>query len=165
VSVSASRRACTCLLAASLSIGLASGKEAGFTIEWNPDYPSKQVAAVWAAYLMARAAYRWDHHLSIPASGRIAPTFDEEIYARDLAVTGYAELRKKDKNVNDGYWNDLLKVQGQKFVPQYVWTYLHQPSWPQKVKPASLDEFRKWSKQNLRNHKAETIGALSVTKG
>lgn len=165
LSASACRRACTCLFALSLSTGLVSGKEAGFTIEWNPEYPSKKIAAVWAAYLMARAVYRWDHHLPIPASGEVAPTFDEEVYAREIAVTGYAELRKKDKNVNDGYWDDLLKVQGKKFIRQYVWTCLHQSSWPEKVKPANLEEFRKWRKQNLRNHKVETIGALSVTKG
>jgi hypothetical protein len=80
-------------------------------------------------------------------------------------VTIYSQLRQKDKDLNDVYWNDLLKVQAKKFMPQYVWTYLRRASWSKEAEPANIEMFRKWSSQNLQDHKPVTHGGLAVTHG
>ena len=145
--------------------GIAAGKDTGIAIQWDPNSAGEKVSAIWLGYLMARAVYRPEHHIPSPPSGEIAPTFEEEVYAREAGATIYSELRQKDKDLNDGYWNDLLKVQANKFMPQYVWTYLRRPSWPKESQPAKMEIFRRWSSQNLRNHKSVTHGGLAVTNG
>ena len=144
--------------------GLAAGKE-DISIQWDPQAGGGKVSAVWLGYLMARAAYRPEHHVPLPASGEIVPTFEEEVYARDTAATIYSELRQKDGRVSDKYWDDLLKVQAKKFMPQYVWTFLRKASWTNEKEPPNLDVFHKWSSQNLQNHKPETHGGLTVSGG
>ena len=110
----------------------------------------------WLGYLGARAAFREKHKLPSPSSGEIIPTFDEEVEARGMA----ALLLGLTDSHGGSYWDAVTKVQSAGFLKEYVWTYLHRPSWPVKQAPKNLAAFEKWRSVNLKNHKPETRGNL-----
>ena len=114
--------------------------------------------ALWLAYLGGRVVYREKHKLAPPRSGEIIPTFEEEVSARGVAAAFYSVM----KVPSDSYWSAVLKVEKAGFLRQYVWIYVHQPSWPAKERPGNLGAFQKWSAANLGNHKAQTRGKLMV---
>jgi hypothetical protein len=136
-------------------------KEPGIAIQFDPNTPN---AAVWLGYLMARAAYRAEHKLPLPESGPIFSTFEEETEARTSAAQIYQELKEKDKGLHDGYWETLSPIKSKGFMNAYVWTYLHQASWPASQQPKNLSAFQAWSRSHLENHKAITYGGLAVEK-
>jgi hypothetical protein len=148
-----------------LAIGLQSSMaaERGIAIEWDPRESAKGAGAIWLGYLIARTAYRDKHKLSLPASGEIIPTFAEEISARSDAARIYQELKAKDKKLDDPYWEQLVKVNANGFMPAYVWTYLHRSSWPEREAPRDLEVFEHWRASALKDHKAQTHGRLAVT--
>jgi hypothetical protein len=104
--------------------------------------------------------YRQKHKLPLPPSGEIIPTFGEEVSARGVAATFYSVM----KSPRDPYWDEVMKVEKAGFLKQYVWIYLHRPSWPSAERPTNLEAFRKWSTANLRNHRPQTRGKLMVNK-
>ena len=136
--------------------------ERGIAIEWDPR-DSEGSGAIWLGYLTARTVYRDKHNLPLPASGEIIPTFAEETAARSDAATIYQELKAKDKKLQDSYWDQMVKVVANGFMPAYVWTYLHRPSWPERDAPRNLEAFTSWRVSALKGHKPETHGRLAVT--
>ena len=58
------------------------------------------------------------------------------------------------------YFNDISNVADAGFLREYVWVYLHQPSWTQVPNGLNLAEFDQWRESNLRNHKPETEGSI-----
>lgn len=139
-------------------------KEPGIAVEWDPSHPNEKTAAIWLAYLLARQAYRIDHSSPLPQSGEVVPSFDEEVSARNDTAQIYQELKEKDKSFHDGYWETLSQIKGKGFMAAYVWTYLHRPEWPKEKQPANLAAFENWRNANLKDHKPQTIGRLSVQK-
>jgi hypothetical protein len=93
----------------------------------NPKLSEDRLAP-WLFYLGARAEYRKQHKLPAPATGEIAPTFREEVTARQAAVAMYSVL--KSSSGRDPYWEALAKVDSAGFIKEYVWTYLHRREWP-----------------------------------
>ena len=161
----ASKQVAVFTLITLLLVGVAMGRQSGIAMGWDPDNPNKKVAAIWLAYLMARTAYRLDHKVSPPPVGELVPSFEEEIYARDLAATTYQEMRAKDKALRDEYWDDMTKVKSSGFLREYVWFYLKRAQWPSRQKPKNLNSFERWSAGNLGKHRPQTIGWLAVKKG
>ena len=126
---------------------------------YDPTLTSDELAP-WLGYLGARSAYREQHKLASPASGEIIPTFDEEVTARGVAAAFYSTMNSR----KDPYWDALAKVEKRGFLKEYVWIYLHQPSWPAKDRPGNLEAFESWSAANLKNHKPQTRGKLMVAR-
>jgi hypothetical protein len=139
-------------------------KEPSVAIQFDPKVPNEKVAAIWLGYLMARATYHEEHKLPIPESGVIFPSFDEEVYARIAAAQIYQELKEKDKDLHDTYWETLSQVKTKGFMNAYVWTYLQSSNWPESQRPNNLSAFQNWSRSNLKNHKATTYGSLAVER-
>jgi hypothetical protein len=119
---------------------------------------SQEELPLWLAYLGGRTSYREKHKLPSPPSGEIIPTFEEEVSARGVAAAFYSVM----KPPRNPYWGDVAKVEKAGFLKQYVWIYLHRPSWSSAERPTDLERFRKWSASNLRSHKSETRGRLMV---
>ena len=136
-------------------------KEPGIAIQFDPNTPN---AAVWLGYLISRVAYRTEHKLPMPQSGLIFSTFGEEVDARTGAAKMYQELKEKDRGLHDSYWETLSQIKSKGFMNAYVWTYLHQASWPASQQPKNLSAFQAWSRSHLKNHKAITYGALGVER-
>jgi hypothetical protein len=141
------------LLLAALSSDLALAREP--TMVLDPSLTQDEVAT-WLGYLGARAAYREKHKLPSPQSGEIVPTFNEEVEARGVAVAFYAVMNSR----KDNYWDTVAKVQSAGFLKEYVWTYLHRPTWGATQPPKNLQAFSNWRRVNLKDHKAETRGKL-----
>ena len=95
-------------------------------------------------------------------AGAVAPTFEEEVAARTTAALFYREMRQKDKALNVVYFNDLDRVASGSFMREYVWTYLHQPTWGAAPGDLKLREFDAWRKTNLADHQAITKGSISL---
>lgn len=148
-----------------LAIGFQSSlrAERGIAIEWDPRESAEGAGTIWLGYLVARTAYRDKHKFPLPASGEIIPTFAEEVSARSDAATIYQELKVKDKKLHDSYWEQLVKVDANGFMPAYVWTYLHRSGWPEREAPRNLSAFEHWRASALKDHKAQTHGRLAVT--
>jgi hypothetical protein len=154
-----------CCAAVFLAIGWQSAiaAERGVTIEWDPSESAEGAGTIWLGYLVARTAYRDEHKLPLPASGEIIPTFAEEVSARSSATTIYQELKAKDKKLHNAYWEQMVKVAANGFMPAYVWTYLRRPSWSERDAPRNLEAFASWRVSALKGHKPETHGRLAVT--
>lgn len=134
------------------------------SINFNPGSGSHE-DAIWLAYLTARAAFmEKNKDLYEGKTGTIAPTFAEEVQARTTATLVYQEIRQKDKTLNVAYFNDLDRIASSSFMREYVWTYLHQPTWGVAPADLKLADFDAWRKTNLPDHQAITKGSISVNE-
>lgn len=136
----------------------------GITVRYDPDKPNKTSAKIWLAYLVFRTAFHEEHELPIPAAGEIVPTFEEEVHARKSTVQVYRELKVKERDLKDPYWEILSEVNRRGFMAAYVWTFLRRKQWPATARPTNLAAFEAWKKQALPNHKAQTYGWLEAGK-
>ena len=140
---------------------LGNASEPSIAVEIDPSLDTKTMA-MWLAYLLAREEYHTKHTLPLPSSGEIIPSFDEEVSARNTAVQIYTELKEKDKQLHDDYWEALVQIRAKGFMEAYVWTYLRRPEWPKEKQPANMAAFENWRNANLKNHKPQTVGRLTV---
>jgi hypothetical protein len=154
----ATARAFSSVLTLFLFATVCFAKDASVIYELNPSL-SETAMPAWLFYLGARETYRKEHHLSLPRSGEIVPSFDEEVTARTMALQMYVVLGSRDP-----YWETLTQVSAKAFLPAYVWTFHHRPEWPDKDRPKNLGAFEKWARSALKNHKPQTGGRLVVKK-
>jgi hypothetical protein len=131
------------------------------SVEIDPSL-DQNAMAVWLAYLLAREQYHIEHALPVPTSGEIVPPFEEEVAARNTTVQIYKELKEKDKQLHDDYWETLTQIKAKGFMEAYVWTYLHRPEWPKNDEPKNMAAFEAWKNANLRNHQPKTVGRLTA---
>ena len=112
---------------------------------------------------MSRSVYLNAHRDAYDEkAGPIAPLFAEEVDARTSVATGYVELKATDKKLHDPYCEDLVRVAAASFVPEYVWVYLHEPTWGDAApKELRLGEFDSWRAAHLAGHIAQTRGGLA----
>lgn len=99
--------------------------------------PSKDELPLWLAYLGERTVYREKHKLPSPHSGEIIPTLEEEVLARRVAAGFFSVM----KSARDPYWDEVIRVEKAGFLKQYVWIYLHHPSWPAAEAPEVSKHF------------------------
>ena len=139
-------------------------KDDGFTIEIDPQLPDTGSTTVWMGYLLARAKYREDHHVPLPAAGEILPSFQEEVYARDYGVRIYQEWKAENKGWKEPYWETLSEINTKGFLDAYVWTYLRRHDWPKSDQPKNLTAYKDWSDSLLKNHHVQTHGSLVLNR-
>jgi hypothetical protein len=145
----------------SVCIHFGNAIEPSIAVEIDPSTNQKSMA-LWLAYLLAREVYHTKHNLPLPASGEILPSFDEEVSARNDTVQIYQELKEKDKQLHESYWETLTQVKAKGFMEAYVWTYVRRPDWPKSQQPNNLAAFEIWKNANLKNHQPQTVGRLTV---
>jgi hypothetical protein len=133
-------------------------------IRFDPDKPNRKSAVVWLGYLVARTAFHEEHKLPMPPSGEIRPSFAEEVHARKTAVQVYRELKAKDGQMRDAYWDVLSEVDQKGFMGAYVWIFLRRSEWPNSDRPHNLGLFEKWQKRALPNHQPQTYGWIEGGK-
>jgi len=128
-------------------------------IDWNTSRPPGE-RGLWLVYLMKRA--KW-HELDRNCGDTetiVIPTFDEEVHARAATLKTYRALQEGDPDLDVPYFNTLSNVADAGFLREYVWIYLHQPSWTQMPNSLNVTEFDQWRESNLKNHKPETEGSI-----
>ena len=136
-----------------------------FVIDWNVASPERE-RAIWLAYLMKRVMLRQPGNECQGSDVVLTPSFDEEFQAREATLKTYRDLQKHDAQLDLAYFNDLSRVEDAGFLREYVWIYLHQPSWSQEPEGLKLGEFGRWRESNLAGHKVETQGSIkSVASG
>ena len=142
---------------------LCAAKEPKVTVLLDPKVEADwKTIAVWYGYVLARVKYRKDHKLPTPESGTVSPVLNEEVYARELGVQIYQQLKDENNGYFDAYWESLSQIKSKGFMRAYVWAYLHQASWPRIHQPQNLSAFQAWTFSHLRGHQAATLGALVV---
>jgi hypothetical protein len=142
---------------------LCTAKEPNVTLLLDPKVGADwKTTAVWYGYILARVKYRKDHKLPTPESGTVSPVLDEEVSSRMKAVQIYQQLKDENNGYFDAYWEILSKIKAKGFMSAYVWTYLHQASWPKSGQPQNLSAFQAWTLSHLKGHKATTLGAVVV---
>jgi hypothetical protein len=145
-------------------MALARAATPSVVVRFDPNTPNEKSAAIWLGYLMARIAFHDKHHLPMPASGEIVPSFEEEVDARQAATQIYRELKEKDTKLKDAYWDTLSEVDHRGFMAAYVWTFLRRTQWPATARPANLAAFEEWRRRALPKHTPETHGSLEAGK-
>lgn len=153
------------LVALSLvALGRLALAESGVVVRYDPEKPNRNSAIIWLGYLISRTAFHEEHHLPIPASGEIIPSFAEEVDARTTAAKAYRELKAKDARIMDAYWETLSDIERKGLMAAYVWTFLHRKEWPLSVRPAGLAQFNAWRQRALPRHVPQTYGWLEAGK-
>ncbi|MFN8627586.1 MAG: hypothetical protein U0587_16615 [Candidatus Binatia bacterium] len=133
-------------------------------IDWNTSRPPGE-RGLWLVYLMKRA--RW-HELDRNCGETetvVVPSFEEEVHARVATVKTYRALQQGDPALDVRYFNDLANVAEAGYLREYVWSYLHQPSWTHVPDGLNVAEFDRWRDSNLRNHEAQTEGSIRFVAG
>lgn len=133
-------------------------------IDWNTSRPQGE-RGIWLTYLMKRA--KW-HELDNDCGDTetvVVPSFDEECHAREAILKTYRALREGDPPLDVPYFNDLSNVAGAGFLREYVWIYLHQPSWQEMPNSLNVAEFDHWRESNLSNHTPQTEGSIKAIAG
>ena len=138
------------------------GDKAAFVILWSPSSVSKREGALWLGYLMYRVDYRIKQGMTQPPYGIRAPTFDEEVWARDGVARTYVDLRQNDPELNVDYFDDLARVRSAGFVREYVWVILNEGRWSAKPSDLRTKEFEEWRRVHLVDHRAVTYGQVSL---
>jgi hypothetical protein len=133
-------------------------------MRYDPDKPNRKSAVLWLAYLVSRTAFHEKHHLPIPISGEILPSFEEEVDARTITVQTYRTLKTTDPAMKDPYWDALSEVERKGFMRAYIWSFLCRKEWPSRVRPSHLAEFNAWKQNALSKHVPETYGWLEAGK-
>ena len=136
----------------------------GFTIYASFFEEDETTAAVWLAYIVTRQQYIKENpkkYLEVP--GIIPAQFAEELDARTGMVTVWKDIRGNKNTSKNKYFDDLLKVKDAGFMKEYVWTFLKRESW-EKPEDLKLNQFEKWSKKNIPEHKVETKGELGFSR-
>lgn len=146
-----------------LAVSRCDAAQPKIVIRVDPNTP-KKTFPLWLAYLGARMAFHEKHQSPIPQTGDITPSFEEELSARLTAVGFYRTFKADDSKMKDPYWESLARVEEKGFLPDYVWTFHHQPKWPAKDMPSDLAPFQKWKNENLKNHQPRTYGSLASAK-
>jgi hypothetical protein len=133
-------------------------------VRFDPDKPNPNSATIWLGYLVSRVAFREKHHLPMPASGEIIPSFEEEVDARSSASQIYRELKAKDAKMKDAYWETISEIHRRGFMAAYVWTFHHRTEWRTAARPSNLAAFNNWKLRALPKHTPQTYGSLEAGK-
>jgi hypothetical protein len=121
---------------------------------------SKSASQAWLAHTLSRVAYVEDHRKEYPwIPGRLKPSFEEEVNARQASIQIWKEMGEKDRSLRDTYFDAMVRVLDTGFLREYVWSNHRRTYWK---KPADLREgrFKNWAQKNLKDHRPETHGYL-----
>ncbi len=129
-------------------------------IVWDPATP-EQESRIWLAYLFARAAFAANESSGGPAVGEREASFEEEVRGRSIAVHMFRELKRNDARLASAYFSDIDRVEAAGFLREYVWSYLHRPSWHSVPENLRLPAFDEWRAMHLPGHVPVTHGRIA----
>ena len=106
----------------------------------------------WVAYSLMKSTCQLEIGGENPAR---ASSFDCEFTARRHLITTWEEKRAVDPGISDRYLDALGEVHAAGFLGEYTARYHGRKQWalPEGLR---VKEFRGWSKEHLRGHRAKT---------
>jgi hypothetical protein len=126
---------------------------------WTESDPALQS---WVSYSLARSTCQLQIGGNNPAR---ASSFECELIARRLLLQTWSEKQAKTAESENEYLDDLAEVQTAGYLEEYVARFLEKGHWDI---PDNLETraFRKWQRNNLRDHKPETqiIGSWNYAR-
>ena len=106
----------------------------------------------WVAYSLMKSACQLDIGGPIPA--RVSD-YSCEFTARQHLIDTWQEQREEHGDIANPYLDDLVAVRDAGFLDEYTVRYFGRREWQVPVE-VRVDDFRRWQRKNLRNHKPQT---------
>ena len=124
-----------------------------------------QVLMAWQRY--AKFKQEWRQKLffeQFPDEKKYRYSYKEELDCRKRLAEYWIEFKKTNPKAHDEYLDDLVKVYGSIYFPEYIYRYYKDGSWEVRKDRFRLDEFKKWAKENLGRHIPKTYSHLEEVK-
>ncbi|MBN2029591.1 hypothetical protein JW824_05045 [bacterium] len=122
-------------------------------------------SAAWLGYLLARVGWLQENvNLDRIDVTSYQISFDEEAYAREAMAEIWNELKMDNPENTDRYLDELVLIDENNFIREYIWIYLRKEHWEKMPDDLKLQEFLKWLSETLPEHKIETLGDLYLEK-
>ena len=116
----------------------------------------------WVSYSLARSTCQLQIGGDNPARAR---SYECELTARRLLLETWLELQALEPANQDRYLDELAAIQENGYLDEYVAQHFANPNWQV---PAGLDlaAYRRWQRQHLPRHRAETriIGSWNYAR-
>lgn len=139
-------------------------KQLQLSIMINPPGPEPERDALWLGYAAARLDYLVKQKLQLRRpTETVLSSFDEELYARQTALTIYKELQEKNATLRDPYWDALKQIQDAGYLRQYVWLCHRAPFWGLNEAPPELEAALAMLR-NIPNFSPETKAGIIITE-
>lgn len=126
---------------------------------WKESDPALQS---WVSYSLARSACQLQIDADNPAR---ASSFGCELTARRLLLQTWLEQKVEKADATDEYLDDLVQVEAAGYLDEYVARFLKKRHWDL---PDDLETraFKKWQRNHLQSHEAETriIGSWNYAR-
>jgi len=114
------------------------------------------VMGAWLVYGGSRLAWQnGKFKENFPNARRYQFTYEEELESRTAMATVWKELKGKDDTLKEPYLDDLIKVEENGFLKEYVWQINRSERW-KKPTGLKLEEFKTWGRKNIPKHKPQT---------
>ena len=121
------------------------------------------VSSAWLGYALSRLAWINDNvDQDDLETHTYTGSFDEEFTGRQSLAAVWGELKASDPLLKDKYLDELLLVQSNGYLKEYVWTYFGNDSWSAPSETLKFEEFSKWHAINLDGHTPETLAGLEI---
>lgn len=161
-----------CIFSFSLIFGIFAGHASAesariiYNIKLSEDIMDKpQILMAWQMY--AKYKQEWRQQLffeQFPDEKKYRYSYKEELDCRKKLAEYWRDYKKTNPNVSDEYLDDLVKVYGSIYFPEYIYKYFKAGSWEVRKDRFRLDEFKKWAKENLGRHYPKTYSHVEEVK-
>ena len=142
-------------------VARASNRTRAVFIVIDSELETASEGACWMRYALLRFKFRNDNELpfDLLVGEECIPTFNEELAARRGMLKDFDAIQDSLSEATKKAIKDLIKIESQGYLREYVWKYLHQENWEEPVK-LKLDEFKGWAETEIPAHKAPTHSIL-----
>lgn len=134
-----------------------------FYLALNAHFSDDPVLQSWVSYSLTRSTCQLEIGGDNPAR---ESSYDCEYTARNHLLNAWERHIAVDPGIHDEYLDTLLTVREAGYIEEYIAEYFGRRHWQIPVE-SDVDGFRRWRREHLRRHKAETriIGWWSYSKG
>jgi hypothetical protein len=137
-----------------------------YNIRLSDDVLDKpQVLMAWQMYAKFKQEWRQERFFEqFPDEKKYRYSYKEELDCRKKLAEYWRDYKKTNPKVSDEYLDDLVKVYGSIYFPEYVYKYFRSRSWEVRKDRFRMDEYKAWAKENLGRHSAKTYSHLEAIK-
>ncbi len=161
-----------CIITFSLIFGIfapyssADNTKAIYNIKLSEDILDKpQVLMAWQMYAKYKQEWRQQKFFEqFPDEKKYRYSYKEELDCRKQLAEYWIDYKKTYPNAQDKYLDELVKVYGSIYFPEYIYKYFKEGSWEVRKDRFRLDEFKTWAKENLGRHYPKTYSHLEEIK-
>lgn len=129
-----------------------------YQVKISQDVMTKpHVMAAWRIYGDARLKWRTEKFFEqFPDEKEYRYTYKEELDCRKRLAEHWINYTAKYPDVSDEYLDELAIASKSLFFPEYIYYYFREGSWEMEKDRFRLDDFKRWKKEYIKGHRAET---------